>query len=265
VAAVRINDLFGTQLVSLRAGQFELPLSFSPEVERLMASPYLIAGQATGGNNWTLDQPQLGIELTGDLGNDIWYWVGVVNGSGFELNQFTNGFDNNSSRDPYFRLAKNFDENTIGIFGYFGNNAVFLGGPDSLRLTHGDRFYRVGGDINWKISAHNLRASFRYGSDANYDGLANSTLFYGGFMECNYYPTDRLVIVGRYDIIQLDNPEAARSGGDEASPSPAGKTTWALTPGFQNLILPNIKVGLEYQIRQARDEDRAIVLLHFAI
>lgn len=265
VVAVRINDLFNTPLLNVRAGQFELPLSFSPEIERLMATRYLVFAQSIGANGFTLEGPQLGVELSGDLGRDFWYWIGVVNGSGFETNPFTGTFDNNSAKDPYFRLAKNFGENTIGVFGYLGNNAILLDEPDSLGFNTTDRFIRVGGDVNWNFSDMNIRSTFMYGRDKNFNGLSEATSFYGGFVECNYYATDRLVILGRYDEVQLENVAAAGGAEEEGAAVAVQKTNWAITPGFQYLVLPNIKVGLEYQFRREREQERAVVLLHFAI
>ncbi len=252
---VRINDLFGTSLVNLRAGQYELPLSFSPEIERLMAFNYLIYSQTIGGNSFSIDQPQLGVELSGDLGNDFWYWAGMVNGNGFETDPVTGLFDNNPAKDFYFRLAKNFDENTIGVFGYVGDNSVY---SDSVDLSHPDNFLRIGGDVSILIHNLNIRASVVHGSDNNYDGLNTSTTFHGGFVECNYFQTDRLVFVGRYEVIWLKDMAA--------SPDPeAPQTSWAITPGFQYLILPNVKVGLEYQVRQTASSNQALALLHFVI
>ncbi len=252
---VRINDLFGTSLVNLRAGQYELPLSFSPEIERLMAFSYLIYSQSIGGNSFSIDQPQLGVELTGDLGNDFWYWAGMVNGNGFETDPVTGLFDNNPAKDFYFRLAKNFDENTIGLFGYIGDNSVYT---DSINLSHQDNFLRIGGDVSINIHNINIRTSIVHGSDNNYDGLNSSTSFHGGFVECNYFQTDRLVFVGRYEVVWLKNMAA--------SPDPTQpQTSWAITPGFQYLILPNVKVGLEYQVRQTASANQALALLHFVI
>ncbi len=253
---VRINDLFGSSLVNLRAGQYELPLSFSPEIERLMAFNYLIYSQTIGGNSFSIDQPQLGLELSGDLGNDFWYWAGMVNGNGFETDPITGLFDNNPAKDFYFRLAKNFDESTIGLFSYVGSNSVF---PDSISFSHTDNFIRTGGDIHVVVNdMWDFKTSVVYAQDNNYNGLKNKTSYYGGFIECNYFPADRWVIVGRYEMVQLKDAAAAP---DPESP----KTTWAITPGFQYLILPNVKVGLEYQVRQTASANQALALLHFVI
>ena len=252
---LRINDLFGSDLFNLRAGQYELPLSFSPEIERLMAFNYLIYSQTIGGNSFSIDQPQLGMELSGDLGNDFWYWTGVVNGNGFETDPNTGLFDNNPAKDFYFRLAKNYDESTIGVFAYIGNNSVY---SDSVDLSHQDNFIRVGGDASIVINKLNVRTSIVHGSDNNYDGLNTSTSFHGGFVECNYFQTDRLVFVGRYEVLWLKDMAA--------SPDPAvPQTIWAITPGFQYLILPNVKVGLEYQVRQMPSANQALALMHFVI
>lgn len=255
VIELRVNDLFGSNLFNLRAGQFELPLSFSPEINRLMAFDYMIYSQTIGGNSFSIDQPQLGVELSGDLGSDFHYWTGVVNGNGFETDPNTGLYDNNPAKDFYVRIAKNFDESTIGIFGYIGKNSVFL---DSTSYNQKDKFIRIGGDINYPIHDYDFRVSFAYGRDDNYDGLSNSTSFYGGFIEGNYFVTDRFVLVGRYDFIHLKDIQAA--------PDPqSSNNTWAVTPGFQYLILPNVKTGVEYQFRETSSANQALVFLRFTI
>ena len=40
--------------------------------------------------------------------------------------------------------------------------------------------------------------------------------------------------------------------------------TLALTPGIQWLARPNVKLGFEYQVRQSREEDRALAQLHLS-
>ncbi len=256
VVSLRINDLFDNQLVSLRVGQYQLPLSFSPEIERLSGFDYLGYAQALGANPWTIDQPQLGFELTGNLGNDLWYWAGLVNGGGFEANSFTGTLDNNSSKDPYLRIAKNFGENTIGVFGYYGTNTILE--DDTTGLDQTDKFFRLGCDIRWNFSNLNVLTSVLYGNDNNFNGLDESTFFYGGFLEGDYVVSERTMILGRYDIVTLDRLDADPNGGID-------KTTWAVTPGVQYLVLPNIKLGIEYQFRKVAEEDRGIVALHFAL
>jgi hypothetical protein len=40
--------------------------------------------------------------------------------------------------------------------------------------------------------------------------------------------------------------------------------TLAFTPGVQFLVRPNVKLGFEYQVRQTRQEDRALGELHLS-
>ena len=40
--------------------------------------------------------------------------------------------------------------------------------------------------------------------------------------------------------------------------------TIAFTPGIQWLARPNVKLAFEYQVRQAREEDRALAQLHLS-
>lgn len=70
------------QLAQCHVGQFELPLSFSPEIERLSSFEYLAFDRQLGANPFNLNRPQLGIQVFGQWERGMKFWAGVVNGTG---------------------------------------------------------------------------------------------------------------------------------------------------------------------------------------
>lgn len=89
--------------LNLRIGQFE-PQVIAPwrSVHRqLGTTPYLPNVASVGGNGFTFEPAQRGIELHGTIRQNNSYVVGLVNGNGAEA-----AWDNNSQKDFYFRVAR---------------------------------------------------------------------------------------------------------------------------------------------------------------
>jgi len=75
--------------------------------------------------------------------------------------------------------------------------------------------------------------------------------FSGGFIQADYMPLPRMVIIMRYDGV---NSWADFANGQESIPvgsffGPAHHTRNRITPGVQFLIHANIKASFEYQFR----------------
>ena len=89
-------------------------------------------------------------------------------------------------------------------------------------------------------------------------------------MESDVHVSDRTVLLLRFDTVRQKLPAFVRSGEEEEEASEDEEVplfrvnTFAVTPGLQYLVRPNVKLGLEYQIRQSRREDRAIGQLHLS-
>lgn len=267
---VRFNNLAGSNWFNVTAGQVELPLSFSPEIERLTVFEYLAFDRMLGANPFNLATPQLGIQYFGQSDGGTKVWLGLANGVGLAVNEATETFDNNSFKDFYGRVTQELGEHYVGGFAYFGRGRGFFSDGDAFN----DNFVRFGGDGLLNLGQVIVYGSGLYARDANPLGTGERRSLWGGFVEGDLFVTDRTVVLLRLDGVRQKLP-AFFTGLEEGGESPAGETepepeeeapfrvnTLAFTPGVQYLVRPNVKLGFEYQVRQARPEDRAIALLH---
>ena len=261
---VRFNNLFRSNWLNVIVGQTELPLSFSPEIERLSSFEYLVFDRELGANPFNLNRPQLGIQVFGQSERGTKFWAGVANGFGLAVNEETETFDNNSFKDLYARVGQELGEHFLGGYVYYGRAR---GSTESLG-RFSDNFMRVGGDAFINVNKLIVYGTALYARDDNPLGLGEARTFYGGFIEGDVYLSDRAVVLLRFDGVHQELPahfeeEEETSEEEEEGEEPLFRVnTLAFTPGLQYLLRPNVKLGFEYQIRQARSEDRAIAQLH---
>lgn len=267
---VRFNNLAGSNWFNVTVGQVELPLSFSPEIERLSVFEYLAFDRTLGANPFNLATPQLGIQYFGQSEGGTKVWLGVANGVGLAVNEATETFDNNSFKDFYGRVTREMGEHYVGGFAYFGRGRGQFSDGDAFN----DNFVRFGGDALVNLGQVIVYGSGLYARDDNPLGTGERRSLFGGFVEGDVFVTDRTVVLLRLDGVRQKLP-AFFTGAEEGDESVAEQTepeseeeapfrvnTFAFTPGVQYLVRPNVKLGFEYQVRQARREDRAIALLH---
>jgi hypothetical protein len=273
--------------LNVRFGQFELDLPFS-QARTINLSDYDIFDQTsvaltnpncpasgappvsppcTTNNPLAFGTPQRGIEFGGypNDGNFTWS-VAIVNGNN----------DSPAARnmkDVYVRVSQRFnlerDANqrrevraagptgprdhtslTLGAFGYYGRNALNIGGslfPDAPTLH--EPFYRAGGDFRFKYREFELWGLGMFGHDTN--ALLNnagtgftaerSVTFSGGFVEAEYWAYPWLIGLMRYDVVN--------SPTDFANGLSRFDTRNRFSPGVQVLARSNIKIAFEYQRR----------------
>ena len=257
---VRFNNLLQSNWLNVTAGQFELPLSFSPEIERLSAFEYLAFDRTLGANTFNLNRPQLGIQVFGQSERGTKLWAGIANGSGLSIDEKTEAFDNNSFKDLYGRVAQEVGEHVFGGYVYYGRANGVLAPPGAFT----DDFIRVGGDAFVDLGRVSVSGTALYASDDNPLGLATKRTFYGGFVQGDVYLTDRGVVLVRVDGVHQRLPARVEKEESEQDEAPFRADTVAVTPGIQYLVRPNVKLGFEYQVRQVRRDDRAIAQLHMS-
>lgn len=269
---VRFNNLLGSNWLNVTVGQMELPLSFSPEIERLTSFEYLAFDRELGANTFNLNRPQLGIQVFGQSENGTKFWAGVANGFGLAVNEKTETFDNNSFKDVYARVGQEIGEHLVGGYVYYGRARA----ETEARRRFSDNFVRAGADALVNLSKVIVYGTALYARDDNPLGIGESRSFVGGFVQGDIYLTDRAVVLLRVDGIRQQRPAAFEVEEDEREADLEEEeegeehetafrvNTLAFTPGLQFLLRPNVKLGLEYQVRQSRREDRAIAQLHLS-
>ena len=264
---VRFNNLLRSNWLNVIVGQTELPLSFSPEIERLSSFEYLAFDRELGANTFNLNRPQLGIQVFGQSEKGTKFWAGLANGFGLAVNEETETFDNNSFKDVYGRVAQEFGEHVVGGYVYYGRAR---GSTESVG-RFSDDFVRVGGDAFINVNRIIVYGTALYARDDNPLGLGERRTFYGGFVEGDVFLSERAVVLLRFDGVRqklaahFDEEPEADEGEEEGEEEPPFRAnTLAFTPGLQYLVRPNVKLGFEYQVRQTRREDRAIAQLHLS-
>ena len=263
---VRFNNLLGSDWLNVTAGQIELPLSFSPEIERLSSFEYLVFDRQLGANTFNLGTPQLGVQVFGQSAGGTKLWAGVVNGTGLAVNEATESVDSNSFKDVYARVGQEIGEHFVGGFVYYGRTRA----AGQEVGVFDDPFVRAGGDAFINLGKVIVYGTGLWARDQNPLGTGERRSFFGGFVEGDVYLTDRMVAQIRFDGVHQKLPAvfaaAAEEGeGAETDENPLFRVnTIAVTPGLQCLVRPNIKLGFEYQIRQTRQEDRALAQLHLS-
>ena len=269
---VRFNNLFASNWLNVTVGQTELPLSFSPEIERLTSFEYLAFDRELGANTFNLNRPQLGIQVFGQSEGGTKFWAGIANGFGLAVNEETETFDNNSFKDVYARVGQEIGEHLVGGYVYYGRARA-----ETESLGHfSDNFVRAGADALVNLSKVIVYGTALYARDDNPLGTGERRSFFGGFVQGDIYLTDRAVVLLRFDGVRQKLPaffegeeegedEEAEEGEEEGEDEAIFRVnTLAFTPGLQFLVRPNVKLGFEYQVRQTRREDRAIAQLHLS-
>ncbi len=275
--------------LNVRFGQFELDLPFS-QARTINLSDYDIYDQAsvalanpalcefatppspacTTNNPFVFGVPQRGIEFGGYPNDGSFTWsVAFVNGN-------NDGPALRNSKDVYARVSKTFNmerdasvrqevlavgptgprDHTslrLGAFGYYGRNALNIGGSlfPNLPTIH-EPFYRVGGDFRFKYRKFELWGLGMFGHDTNVvpngpSDIATSFIstrpvtFAGGFAEAEYWIYPWLIGLMRYDVVN--------SPTDFAAGLSRYDTRNRFSPGVQVLVRANIKIAFEYQRR----------------
>jgi hypothetical protein len=255
---VRFNNLLGSDWLNVAVGQIELPLSFSPEIERLSSFGYLAFDRQLGANTFNLNTPQLGAQVFGQSERGTKLWAGVVNGTGLAENEATDSFDSNSFKDVYARVGQEIGEHFVGGFVYYGRTSA--NGQDVGVFD--DRFVRAGGDAFVNLGKVIVYGTALWARDDNPLGTGERRTFFGGFAQGDIYLNDRTVALVRLDAVHQQLPAVFAAAESE---NPLFRVdTIAVTPGVQFLARPNVKLAFEYQVRQTRQEDRALAQLHLS-
>lgn len=272
--------------LNVRFGQFELDLPFT-QARTINLSDYDIYDQAsvslanpalcalaiapgspcTTNNPFVFGVPQRGIEFGGYPNDGNFNWsVAIVNGN-------NDGPALRNSKDVYVRVSQRFNlerdassrnsvqaagptgprDHTsirIGAFGYYGRNALNIGGSlfPTLPTIH-EPFYRVGADFRFKYRQFELWGLGMFGHDTNQvpniPGTAfvsaTPVTFSGGFVEAEYWVYPWLIGLVRYDGVN--------SPTDFANGVSRFDTRNRVSPGIQILARPNLKFAFEYQRR----------------
>lgn len=181
--------------IMLKAGQFELPYSASPVINRTTVStPLVFFSAGLTPNDVRLGAAVSGFQLSGgDPGRVAWqafYGAPGANQGGVRVGdrQFFGRF-----RDTFLRVAVGKPDRRIGAFGYFGS--------PPLTATTSDHATRLGLDGIWTHGATQVQAMAAYGENANPLGNGRRGTLRTGFIEADHMILPWLGVTGRLDVL----------------------------------------------------------------
>jgi hypothetical protein len=261
---VRFDNLVGSPWLNFKMGKFELDEPLSQE--------RLLTLNNTGGiyYNYFFTPPgdrntfggiggtQLGAELLGHSGNDeTRYSVSVVSS-----NNGVTGLPTNQTYDFYVNFDQAFilpwfGRQQIGAYGYSGQAPTFFqtsGGAPIPGTGMGNRsFYRAGVYAHWYVgSQFDFDTFYMHGHDNVFLGNgvpanqpsklppgAVGPSWNGGYIEGHYNPNTRLIFVGRYELVRME-----QQANPSIRPGLGNLDTW--TVGYRWYPIMSPRAGLAW-------------------
>jgi len=199
-------------VLNVRIGRFEPAYHpLSSKRSYYLSQPYEIYGFTAPGTDFSFDDNQLGVELTGHFDFGFKYGLGVVNGTGASP-------DNNRAKDVYARLSQVIGKGDgqsagqrIGVFGYYGRQPIGIPGTavspgGETDGSHGKPFYRFGVDGSFNVGTFDLQVVYLKGTsdkELNTIDAAQDYEYDGGIAQLDYagLMSNRLVASIAYNWI----------------------------------------------------------------
>jgi hypothetical protein len=251
-AWVRYEVLSGNRLYA-KAGRFELDLPFT-NVRSPHLFPYQIYSDNTGFETESLANHKDGVEIGGDLPQDIHWSASAVDGHSDVPNGQSAPFDLN----VYLRGAKRWERNRVGLLAYAGTSTLTLGFGNEQWTDH---FVRVGADLSVWFDRLNLYGVYLFGHNSNSvatneapTGTGIGSSFNGGFVQADYQPKDFVSLTLRLNVV--NKPLPGESGPNLSYSS--------LFPGVQIFIFQHGKVSFEYGFQNQGQKGIGEVQAEFA-
>jgi hypothetical protein len=184
--------------VTLRAGQFTLPLPLDPEAFRETTEHYAIWDQTAGQNPFNFFSPKIGGQIA--IGNPARALAGTVN--------FLQGHDTQSGLpahgvDTMVTLRRDLGDWSLTAYRYDGSRSLHGSGfNDTQQVDYRDRFWRNGFGVTWARGATEVDAVYQTGNDTAADVYGNALLSSGGFLQLRRALGTRAFAIARWDATQ---------------------------------------------------------------
>lgn len=253
-AFVRFDNIKGNRWFNLKVGKYELDLPQSEKREWTLSGNggfyYIYHFEPFGDANpfGGIGDNQIGVELAGHSENSYTrYAFSVVSsvdgGVGLAYGE-TVGFGNVPSDfnpagrtyDYYGHFEQAFNVPNagymkVGAYGYFGFAPTYYQTSFGANLYGlGNKpFYRAGAEWLWYTNHWNLKGVYLHGYDNAYlaNGIASnsgplpaglqSASWNGGFLEAEYVISPQWVIIGRYEMIRMDQQANTANPGAQSN------------------------------------------------
>lgn len=207
-------DILPEDALNLKVGYFDITADPFRNSTRRTLTKYLPSDYTVGNGGFKLRNAQAGLEANGIVKSRLRYALGLVNGNS------SNGGDNNSEKDPYWRLAykwgglafdgsgeefgkelrqtNNWVDNsfTLGSFGYFGRETISGNTND---------FHRVGLDCHLQWHDLDISAAAVFGEDDDPNGTGVGVDTNAWFTQAEYVIYPWLIGALRYEQLDYDD------------------------------------------------------------
>lgn len=241
-AWIRIDNIKGSSWLNFKFGRFEL--------DNLISEKRFLFLSGNGGfyqtyhfnvpgsiNDFGLGDNQIGMELSGhDTNSYTRYSIALLssNEGGVNLtnNNLPGGTASSRSYDGYMAFTKAFDMGSWGYqefqaYAYVGQRPTFYQTSQGVPLVGlgNEPFYRIGfgGQLHFKNLE--LLPFFMHGHDNAYLGAgvpdsqalpagSHAPTFNGGFLEGQYFVSPQLVLLGRFEKINVGQQANSANPGD---------------------------------------------------
>jgi hypothetical protein len=192
--------------ITLRAGQFTLPLPLDPETFRETIAPYAVWSQTAGANPFNFFNPKIGTQVEfGDPARAVAGSLSLVKGADVQSGLSAHGTDSmlTLERDigDVALTAYRYDGNRL-VSGWAFNNTQYLSGI-------GDRFWRNGVGAGWRHDNTEVNADYQIGNDSAADVYGDSLVTSGGFFQLRQALNARTFAIARWDA--TNGPKLVRT------------------------------------------------------
>jgi hypothetical protein len=181
--------------LTLRAGQFTLPLPLDPETFRETTVHYAIWDQTAGDNPFNFFLPKIGGQVAlGDPGRGL---AGTVS--------FLQGHDTQSGLPAYgvdtmLTLERDLGDWSLNAYRYTGQRLLHgLAYNATQAFNYGDRFWRNGFGLGWERQRTTINAVYQIGNDTAANVYGDALQTSGGFLQVRQALGDRSFAIARWD------------------------------------------------------------------
>lgn len=185
--------------VTVRAGQFTLPLPLDPETFRETTQPYAIWSQTAGINPFRFFDPKDGLQFTaGDPSRALGGTLSFVQGHDLQSGLPSLGVDS------MVTLERDLGDFRLQVYRYDGNRSLAgLGFNNSQFFSGiGDRFWRNGVAAGWHRGRTEIDTAYQIGNDTAADVYGDALVSSGGFVQVRQALGERMFAIARWDATQ---------------------------------------------------------------
>ncbi|HTW86260.1 MAG TPA: hypothetical protein VMD91_19465 [Candidatus Sulfotelmatobacter sp.] len=198
--AYRLTNDGATTPITLRGGEFTLPLPLDPETFRETTQPYAIWQQTAGINPFDFFDVKIGGQaVIGDPAREV---SGTIN--------FVQGHDTASGLpahgvDTMLTLARDLGDFRLEAYRYDGTRDLAGSGFNDTQFFSGipDRFWRTGYGVGWTHGGTSVDAVYQTGNDTAADVYGDALQTSGGFLQVRQSLFgNRAFAIARWDATQ---------------------------------------------------------------